>query len=629
MQLVLHAPFGGRINRAWGMALRKRFCRTFDFELQAAATDDGVLLSLGPQHSFPLETIFEMLDPDGLREVLDAGRPPGAHVRDAVALERVALARAPALPGRPARAAAAPAHALRRSARRGLPGAAGCQDNHGVWRAIELPDHPLVNETHARLPDRGDGRRGLARRAPAALHAARSSASCARRPSRAFSRTKSSTPTPMPSSTTPRSRSGARAPSRCAAGCPRKSWSGGRARSRGHRSGARRRAPDVRNADELHDLLLDQVALPEVEGAAAGWAPLFEELVQAARALRAIDAMRASGDSARVLWVPRENERGHGRVARAGAGAGPHGAAGAARPFARRGKRSPHARRRARCHRSKPIGHYRPDHRRCHRANVGRRSVRRRSRARTRRARGRRAARALLAGPRRGRDRVVRSPPSRAHPSANVAPLAPRDRARHRGRAHSLPHGVAARAAAEQIARTATGSRASSSSSKGSSWRRARGNRRCSPRASPVTTRAGSTSSASRAKSRGADFRRAKPREAPLARGADHPRAASRSPVALGGTARRTQSRTKGFRTRRATCSRSSVRPGRPFSTRSTRARDVCPRRWRTLCGSSSPRAGSRATASRACAHYSCPHRNARAAHACACGVGRNTLRPW
>ena len=70
MQLVIHAPFGGRINRAWGMALRKRFCRSFDFELQAAATDDGMLLSLGPQHSFPLETVFEMLHPRGLEELL-------------------------------------------------------------------------------------------------------------------------------------------------------------------------------------------------------------------------------------------------------------------------------------------------------------------------------------------------------------------------------------------------------------------------------------------------------------------------------------------------------------------------------------------------------------------------------
>src|SRR5207247_4294947 len=54
MQLVLHTPFGGRLNRAWGLALRKRFCATFDQELQAAATDEGLVLSLGERHSFPL-----------------------------------------------------------------------------------------------------------------------------------------------------------------------------------------------------------------------------------------------------------------------------------------------------------------------------------------------------------------------------------------------------------------------------------------------------------------------------------------------------------------------------------------------------------------------------------------------
>jgi hypothetical protein len=58
MQLVLHAPFGARMNRALGLALRKRFCVSFDFELQAAATDDGIVLSLGEQHSFPLPTCF-------------------------------------------------------------------------------------------------------------------------------------------------------------------------------------------------------------------------------------------------------------------------------------------------------------------------------------------------------------------------------------------------------------------------------------------------------------------------------------------------------------------------------------------------------------------------------------------
>src|SRR5881296_2061354 len=63
MQLVLHAPFGSRINRAWGLALRKRFCRSFNFELQAAATEDAIILSLGPQHSFLLEDVFQYLKP--------------------------------------------------------------------------------------------------------------------------------------------------------------------------------------------------------------------------------------------------------------------------------------------------------------------------------------------------------------------------------------------------------------------------------------------------------------------------------------------------------------------------------------------------------------------------------------
>src|SRR5438270_13315145 len=61
MQLVLHSPFGNRINRAWGLALRKRFCRSFNFELQAAATDDSIVISLGTQHSFPLEEVFRYL----------------------------------------------------------------------------------------------------------------------------------------------------------------------------------------------------------------------------------------------------------------------------------------------------------------------------------------------------------------------------------------------------------------------------------------------------------------------------------------------------------------------------------------------------------------------------------------
>ncbi|MGH7639740.1 MAG: DEAD/DEAH box helicase [Candidatus Dormibacteria bacterium] len=70
MQLVVHAPFGSRVNKALGLALRKRFCATFDFELQAAASEDAVLLSLGPQHSFPLEDVPRFLSSSTLEEVL-------------------------------------------------------------------------------------------------------------------------------------------------------------------------------------------------------------------------------------------------------------------------------------------------------------------------------------------------------------------------------------------------------------------------------------------------------------------------------------------------------------------------------------------------------------------------------
>jgi ATP-dependent helicase Lhr and Lhr-like helicase len=69
-QLVLHAPFGGRINRAWGLALRKRFCRRFGFELQAAANEEAIVLSLGPHHRFPLEEVFDYLRAATAREVL-------------------------------------------------------------------------------------------------------------------------------------------------------------------------------------------------------------------------------------------------------------------------------------------------------------------------------------------------------------------------------------------------------------------------------------------------------------------------------------------------------------------------------------------------------------------------------
>ena len=146
MQLVIHAPFGGRINRAWGMALRKRFCRSFNFELQAAATDDGVLLSLGPQHSFPLETVFGMVHPAGLEELLTQAALQAPMFGRAGAGTRAARWRCCA--GRwPARV---PPYLQRMRAEDLLvavfPAQLACQDNIGAG-PIEIPDHPLVTET--------------------------------------------------------------------------------------------------------------------------------------------------------------------------------------------------------------------------------------------------------------------------------------------------------------------------------------------------------------------------------------------------------------------------------------------------------------------------------------------------
>ena len=70
MQLVIHSPFGSRINRAWGLALRKRFCRNFNFELQAAATEDAIVLSLSTSHSFPLDEVARYLHSNTAEHVL-------------------------------------------------------------------------------------------------------------------------------------------------------------------------------------------------------------------------------------------------------------------------------------------------------------------------------------------------------------------------------------------------------------------------------------------------------------------------------------------------------------------------------------------------------------------------------
>ena len=146
MQLVIHSPFGGRINRAWGLALRKRFCVSFDFELQAAATDEGLVLSLGERHSFPLETVWSLLRSSTVREVLTQAvlQSPMFMARWRWNVSR-ALAVLRFRNGR-----RVPIHLQRMRAEDLLtavfPMATACQDNRPAGN-IEVPSHPLVEET--------------------------------------------------------------------------------------------------------------------------------------------------------------------------------------------------------------------------------------------------------------------------------------------------------------------------------------------------------------------------------------------------------------------------------------------------------------------------------------------------
>ncbi|MEO8700385.1 MAG: helicase-related protein, partial [Kofleriaceae bacterium] len=152
MQLVLHAPFGGRINRAWGLALRKKFCRQFDFELQAAATDDGIVISLGQPHSFALETVFGFVSSETCEDTLIQAlldRPMFEIrwrwnvTRSLTVLRRRAGKKVPP-------------HLIKMRAADTLsvvfPAAQACPENlpgslPGMPGDREIPDHPLVFET--------------------------------------------------------------------------------------------------------------------------------------------------------------------------------------------------------------------------------------------------------------------------------------------------------------------------------------------------------------------------------------------------------------------------------------------------------------------------------------------------
>jgi ATP-dependent Lhr-like helicase len=281
MQLVVHAPFGAKQNRAFGLALRKRFCRTFDFELQAAATDEGILLSLGPQNSFPLESVFDFLAPGTIDEMLTqaALRAPMWGVRWRWnATRSLAVLRSRA-------GKKIPFNILRMRTddllAQVFPAQAQCQEHD--TGAIEPPDHPLIRETlRDCLTEAMDieGLRALLERMD-------------RGELRLLAR---DTPEPSPLSheilnsapyayldDAPLEERRSRAVQLRRTLDPGDAASLGALDAEAIAEVIAQAAPDLRSADELHDLLLTLVLLPEAE--AAVWKPWLEELGATGRAV--------------------------------------------------------------------------------------------------------------------------------------------------------------------------------------------------------------------------------------------------------------------------------------------------------------------------------------------------------
>jgi ATP-dependent Lhr-like helicase len=303
MQLIIHAPFGGRINKAWGLALRKRFCRAFNFELQAAATEDGLNISLGEQHSFPLADVFHFLSPETAAAVLEQA----ALVSPIFATRwRWDATRALALP-RFRNGKKIPLQIQRMRADDLLaavfPDAAACQDN--LEGDIHVPDHPLIREVMKDVLTEAldleglkqvlggirDGRiRCIAVDTPAPSpfsheilnanpYAYLDDAPLEERRARAVSLRRVLPETVL-------SEIGRLDPAAIAQ-VREEAW------------------PDVRDADELNEVLQVFVALPENfvppggESLAALWGDLFRQLVTEQRAARAM-----VGDD--ILWVAAE-----------------------------------------------------------------------------------------------------------------------------------------------------------------------------------------------------------------------------------------------------------------------------------------------------------------------------------
>ncbi len=280
MQLVVHAPFGARINRAWGLAMRKRFCRSFDFELQATADDDGFILSLGPQHSFPIESLFPMLRSDNVQNLLEQAilAVPMFQLRWRWNATRALLV------ARQKNGKKVPP-ALQRFRSDDLmtavfPKLTGCQEN--IVDDHVLPDHPLVEQTMYDCLNEAldiEGLLEVLRRVERGeiQFIARDT----REPSPFSYELLNSNPYAFLDGGEVQER-------RARAVQTRRSLSVNDVRELGRLNPEAiaqvvfESQPVVRNADELHDVLLSRIVLPV--SSAAEWSELFTELCEAGRA---------------------------------------------------------------------------------------------------------------------------------------------------------------------------------------------------------------------------------------------------------------------------------------------------------------------------------------------------------
>jgi ATP-dependent Lhr-like helicase len=282
MQLVIHAPFGGRINKAWGLALRKRFCVGFNFELQAAATDNGLNIALAEQHSFPLGDVFNFLQAATVQPILEQAAldsPIFATRWRWDANRALALLRFQNGKKVPAQIQRMRSDDLLASV---FPDAAACFEN--IQGARQIPDHPLVGEvmkdvlTEAMdidglklvLSGLADGRiRCVAVDTPvpsqfsheilnANPYAFLDDAPLEERRARAVQMRRM-----LPESVL--EEVGGLDPAAIAQ-VREEAW------------------PDVRDADELHDVLHTLVALPEDLSGVSAWAGSFERLINEGRA---------------------------------------------------------------------------------------------------------------------------------------------------------------------------------------------------------------------------------------------------------------------------------------------------------------------------------------------------------